>query len=133
MNVKIVKFKNSPIECNFESTTIDCYQEGACSNLASNNYRKCTEDEINEILGLEKEGIKTTNTTDNQPKTDNKENTDSNNKTKSNGNNGILIGGLIGIGVIVLIAAVVIVKKINKKNKLDDIDYEIYERKKERI
>jgi len=50
MNVKIVKFKNSPIECNFENTNIDCYQEGACNNLSSTNYRQCTEDEINEIL-----------------------------------------------------------------------------------
>jgi len=121
MNVKIIKFKNSPIECNFENTNIDCYQEGACKNISSNNYRQCTDDEINEILENKKNEV-----SDGQSNSDNKNNSNSENEN----NNGILIGSIIGIGIIIILASVVIVKKINKNNKLDgDSDIEIYERK----
>jgi len=92
MNVKIVKFKNSPIECKFINTNIDCYQEGACNNISSSNYKKCTEDEINEILG--KEEIENPV---NQTKLDSKDISNSGNKSK---NNEILIRSIIGIGVI---------------------------------
>jgi len=92
MNVKIVKFKNSPIECNFENTTIDCYQEGACSNIFSSEYRKCSEDEINEILGKEEVEVPV-----NQTKSDNENASSSGNKNK---NNGFLIKSIISISII---------------------------------
>jgi len=125
MNVKIVKFKNSPIECNFENTNVDCYQEGACSNLSSTNYKKCTDDEIKEILGSDQTETANSNS---------KDNSNSENKNKSNG---IIIAVIIGICVviiIIIIALVFIVKKINKKDKLNDkldnyIDFEIYEKR----
>jgi len=122
MNVKIVKFKNSPIQCNFENTNIDCYQEGACSNISSNNYRKCTDDEINEILGNNKN-----NTSDGQSISNNQDNSNSENKSNSNG---ILIGGIIGIGILIILSLVIIVIKLNKRdnNTDDDNDIEIYER-----
>jgi len=128
MNVKVVKFKNSPIQCNFENTNIDCYQEGACSNISSNNYRKCTDDEINEILGNKKNEA-----SDGQSKSDSKDISNSENKNNSNG---ILIGTIIGICIIVILASVVIVKKLNKKDKQNDklknyIDLNLYEKKKQ--
>ncbi len=128
MNVKLVKFKNSPIECNIEKTKISCYQEGACSNISSKDYKACTEDEITAILG------KTEVETENQPKTDNKNNTNTENKNKNKNKNnkskGILIGGIICIGIIVILSTVIIVKKLNKKNKLNQyIDFDLYERR----
>jgi len=127
MNVKIVKFKNSPIECNFENTNIECYQEGACSNISSNNYRKCTDDEINEILENKKN-----ETSNNQSNSDDKNNSNSENGNKSNG---IVIGTIVGICIIIILASVIIIKKLNKKDKLNDklnnyIDFNLYERKK---
>jgi len=114
MNVKIVKFKNSPIQCNLENSNVDCYQEGACSNISSNNYRKCTDDEIYEILGKEE--------------IDSDKNSSKSNNSNSNG---ILIASIIGICIIVLLSLVIIVIKYNKKRKNIDnsSDIEIYERR----
>jgi len=130
MNVKIVKFKNSPIECNFENTNIDCYQDGACSNISSNNYKKCTDDEIKEIIGNENEDIKIIETPDGQSSSNNKDNSNSENNNKNN-NLRILLGITIGIGIIILIILVNIIKKVNKKNKLNNyIDFNLYKRRK---
>jgi len=120
MDVKIVKFKNSPIECNFKNTSIDCYQEGACSNISSNDYRECRQYEIYRILRESKN--------DNQSQSDNKENLNS--EKKSNGNKGILIGGLIGIDIIILLILVIIIRKLKKVNKINNyIDFNLYKKK----
>jgi len=125
--VQIVKFKNSPIECNFENTDIECYQEGACINISTNNYRKCYQYEINRILRNE-----TIEFPDNQPKSDNKDNLNSENENNSNGSNGILIGILIGICIMIILASVIIIKKLNKRNKLNNyIDFNLYKKKKQ--
>ncbi len=132
MNLKIVKFKNSPIQCNFENAKIDCYQEGACSNISSNNYRQCTEKEINEVLGIEQIEIPDNQSNTNNTTNTNSENENENNNDNVNDNNGILIGSIIGICVIIILTMIIILKKINKKNKLEidnDNDIEIYERK----
>jgi len=130
MNVKIVKFKNSPIECNFEKTKIDCYQEGACSNISSSNYKNCTDDDIIEILGKNEIEIKVP---DDQPKekiqSDNKNNSNSEN-TNKNKNFGIIFGAVIGIGIVIILALIFVSKKMNKKDEQDDnSDIEIYDRR----
>jgi len=105
MNVKIVKFKNSPIECNIENTNIECYQEGACSNISSSDYKKCTEDEINEILGKEEikasspDNQSNTNTDSKNTKSDDKDTSSSGNK---NTISGFLIKSIVGISTIFL-------------------------------
>jgi len=79
MNVKIVKFKNSPIDYNFENTNIECYQNGACINENMNDYRECSDNEINEILG--KNVVETSSISDKNTNFKYK-NTNSDNKNK---------------------------------------------------
>jgi len=56
LNAKIIKFGSPVDECNFENTTIHCYQPDACKKIiGTNKYKECTTDEINEILKAQKE------------------------------------------------------------------------------
>jgi len=51
LSAKIVKFKKSPIQCDFKNVNIECVQSEACSNISTDKFRECTPKEIDEVLG----------------------------------------------------------------------------------
>ncbi|KAL6600687.1 hypothetical protein LY90DRAFT_511509 [Neocallimastix californiae] len=56
LNAKIINFGSTIDECNFENTTISCYQPDTCKKIiGGQEYPECTEQEIQQIIKGQKE------------------------------------------------------------------------------
>lgn len=49
LNIRIINFINKNVECNVYGANVLCYEYGSCKNM-SNEYRNCTQEEINSVI-----------------------------------------------------------------------------------
>ncbi|ORX86665.1 hypothetical protein BCR32DRAFT_240809 [Anaeromyces robustus] len=140
LKVKLVKFVNSPIQCNILNTTIECYQPGACTVPPANIGRECTQTEIEEILGksIIDDSSATTSTTStastvSSSSSSSSKSTSSSSPEKENSSKPLRYKIAIAIGIICLIIVIILVIFIRRKgnNRSKDlsgfINMEIYE------
>ncbi|ORX84799.1 L domain-like protein [Anaeromyces robustus] len=50
LNISIINFKNKYVYCDIEDVNVLCYETGSCKNVKIEEYKNCTQEEINNVI-----------------------------------------------------------------------------------